>query len=173
MSRPHPSETTSRAKHSAGWVRAVASVAAIAGALVGCTSSSVAANASARLTGLRRMDVLVQPPAGGTLVGSAEDHGDNSSVIGRNPGITSVFASAVFPRALEAYYQSVYSKYHLSEDCCANATQVQLTGASPNATVGIDITTGAPHIPDHFHIQQRAAPPGATTFATVQITATH
>ena len=75
-------------------------VAAIAGASVGCTSSSVAANASAALKDPRGMDVLVHPPTGGTLVGNAEDRGSNSSVTGRNPGITSVFATSVFPRAL-------------------------------------------------------------------------
>lgn len=118
------------------------------------------------------MDVLVQPPSHGTLVGKGEDRGSDSSVTGRNPGATSVFATSVFPRALEAYYQSVYAKYHLSEDCCATTSRIQLVGAGPNATIAIDIDAGSAHIPDHYSIQPKAAPAGATTFATVQVTAT-
>jgi hypothetical protein len=146
-------------------------LAAIA-ALAGCSSSSAAANATATLKGLRGMDVLVQPPTQGMLVGHGEDRGSKSSITGRNPGLISVFATPVFPRALEAYYQSVYAKYHLSEDCCATADHIQLVGASPNATVAIDITTGSAHVPDHYRIQQKTPPAGAKTFATVQVTAT-
>lgn len=156
-------------------VRGAVTVAALllaATAVAGCSSSSAAANASVTLKNLRGMNVLVQPPTHGTAVGQGEDRGSHSSITGRNPGVTSVFASSVFPRAIEAYYQSVYAKYHLSEDCCASADHIQLVGASSNATIAIDITTGRAHIPDHYRIKQETTPAGATTFVTVQVTAT-
>ena len=179
MPRPHYHGRTCRlaglaAGSTATARRAVVALAvlAAAAALAACSSSSAAANASATLNRLRGMDVLVQPPTQGTLVGHGEDRGSNSSITGRNPGITSVFATPVFPRAVEAYYQSVYAKYHLNEDCCATANHIQLVGAGPNATVAIDIATGSAHIPDHYRIQQKTPPHGATTFVTVQVTAT-
>lgn len=152
-------------------VAPLAAVLLAATVLSGCSSSSATAPASATLNNLRGMDVLVRPPTHGTLVGQGEDRGSNSSVTGRNPGVTSVFASSVFPRAVEAYYQSVYAKYHLSEDCCASANHIQLVGAGPDATVAIEVTTGAAHLPDHYRIEQKAPPTGTTSFVTVQVTA--
>lgn len=154
-------------------VAAVLTVIVGLACLAGCTSSSASANSAATLNRLRGMDILTTPPTHGRLLGHGEDRGSNSGITGRSPGITNVFATTVFPRAIEAYYQSVYRKYRLSEDCCATAHNIQLVGASPTATIGIDITTGQPHLPDHFAIHPRAAPPGATTWATVQVTARH
>lgn len=152
--------------------RCVVLVTALVAALAGCSSSKAASNAPATLKKLRGTDVLTQPPTQGALVGNAEDSGSTDPVNGRNPGITSVFATTLFPRAVEAYYQSVYREYQFSEDCCATADHIELVGAAATETIGITITTGAAHIPDHYRITVKQGPAGATTWATVQVTAT-
>lgn len=143
-----------------------ASIAALL-LLGGCDA---APNATPALKDLNTIPLLSTPPTDGVELARAQDRG--SGIVGREAGITVVYATPRTPGEIASYYQQTYPAYVLK---FYGFNGTHLSGstdlAGRRADIGITIQTGAPDLDPVYQLKLRAAPAGAATFVTVNVLA--
>lgn len=149
-------------------VVACAALLTVFGTAARC-SDGAAKNADASLKQLAKVPALTVIPTTGQKVGQGTDRGSNSTVTGREPGLTSVFTTQMTPAQAVTFYQRTFPKYHLVDDyCCPSVTHREISGTDGFADVQVLITTGKAKLPAHFDIKLAHAT-GEVTYVVVYV----
>jgi len=146
---------------------------AIIGLIAGICLTACDGPANGSSDALKRLatiQVLTAAPPGGVVIGKGKDNGSDSSITGRDPGLTTIYAVPQTVADTVTYYQRTYPTYRIHEDCCPTAQKAQLVGENGWASIGIDITTGAPHLTPYYNLKPTAAPADDPTYVTVNAT---
>jgi len=128
-------------------------------------------HARTTLTQLAAVKVLSETPPGGIILGKGKDEGSSSSITGREPSLTTVFAVAGTVADTAAYYQNTYPQYRFSENCCTSPDHEQLFGQSAWARILINIVAGPPVITaaDHYNVKLATAPTDHPTSVSINV----
>jgi hypothetical protein len=150
------------------------------GVIIGLLAASLTACASDSkqvLHELRSLPILSQVPPGGLKLGRAQDNG---TIAGDQAGIAVVYVSNHSAAELDNYYRTNYQPYSLKHD-----NSVDFSASPPayaeigsfrvgdvEATVVIRIQLNSPDLSEqglNYDLKLKRAPPGATTFVTVNV----
>jgi hypothetical protein len=152
-----------------GGARLAAGCLALGVLVTGCDGP--ATDSTTTLSALSVVKVLSVPPVGGIEIGSARDHGSDSSITGRDPALETVYALPGTVADAAAFYLRTYPQYRLGEEPVPpTAGGKELIGQDGWAGVIVDISSGKPDLQPDFAIRLAPVRAADATYVVIDVT---